>query len=332
MYRKGLVEGPNFLEDEHLEAKLFYMPSLNGMVNKCPHGLFEVLFKDENSKSIRCQYCFAKLLPNETSHLCCANGKIKCQGKPWQMKWLKDPPNLIKDLFNKKIDPNFKNNIRKYNNALACASIGIDEEIFQKGFSPNIKIHGKIYHSHGSLIPKPGEKPNFAQIIVYDGNLEKEAMHLSQLKRRMEVSGRKKHKQDYEDTKAKFEVNEVTMSLLQEMLHEINSYYITYKALVEIKPELISHKVVVLQNEKPKNTTEHWKNYCLPTECEVAIVDVNQYVNRPVDIVIHVRGGGPPKRISERNRSFQPLHYVLLFSRGGMYKPCRQMFTSPFHT
>ena len=321
LHRKGLVEGPNFKEDEHLEAKPYYMPSLNGMVNKCPHGLFDI--RDESSKPIRCQYCYAKLLPNETSHICCASGKIKCEGKPWQMKKLKDPPQLIKDLLCYKIDPYFKQNIRKYNNALAMASIGISKEIVQKGWSPNIKIHGRIYHSQGSLLPKQGEKPKFAQIIVYDGNLEKEAMFLSQLKRRMEVSRTKKNQENYDEALAKYDVNEDTMSKLQELLHEINSYYITYKALVEIKPELIVNKVIVLQNERPQNSTEHRKNYCLPTECEVSIIDVSQYSNRPVDIIIHLRDGSAPQRISERNRSFQPLHYVLLFPFGGMYKPCR---------
>ena len=81
--------------------------------------------------------------------------------------------------------------IRKYNNALACASIGIDEEIVQAyGWSPNVSIHGRIYHRVGPLVPEAGEKPKFAQIIVWDGHLEKEAMLLSQLKRRMEIYGK----------------------------------------------------------------------------------------------------------------------------------------------
>ena len=224
---------------------------------------------------------------------------------------------MIKQLFSGEIDPNFKQNARKYNNALACASIGIDDEIVQKyGWSPNVKIHGKIYHRHGSLIPDAGRKPKFAQIIVYDGNLEEEAMYLSQLKRRMEVAGTNKNKQKYEEAKSSFEVNEKTMAELQKILHEVNPYYITYKALVEIDPEKIKDKVVVLQNEKPKQSEEHKKNFALPQACEVAFCDLSQYSSRPVDIQVNVRGGGPPRRISERNRCFEPLHYVLLFPMG----------------
>ena len=325
MYRKGMqVDTSKFKEDDHLEAKAFYMRSLNGLVKKCPHGQFDL--QNDDSQPIRCIHCNAKLLPSEvpecrknkpTSQMCCMLGQIVCEGQPWQPKKLNDPPELIKQLFSGESDPNFKQNARKYNNALACASIGIDDEIVQKyGWSPNVKIHGKIYHRQGSLVPEKGQKPKFAQIIVYDGNLEEEAMYLSQLKRRMEVAGTSKDKEKYEEAKSSFEVNERTMAELQKLLHEINPYYITYKALVEIDPEKIKDKVVVLQNEKPKQSEEHKKNFALPQACEVAFCDLSQYSSRPVDIQVNVRGGGPPRRISERNRCFEPLHYVLLFPMG----------------
>ena len=213
--------------------------------------------------------------------------------------------------------------IRKYNNALACASIGIDEEIVQAhGWSPNISIHGRIYHRVGPLVPEAGEKPKFAQIIVWDGHLEKEAMLLSQLKRRMEIYG-KVDKEKYQDAKKEYEevqksitVNEATMLELQRTLHKENKYYKLYNALVEIKPDLIQKKVIVLQNEKPQNSKEHQKNFCIPSACEIAIFDINQYSSRPVDILVNIRGGGPPKRISERNKAFEGLHYVLLLPNG----------------
>ena len=225
-------------------------------------------------------------------------------------------PKLIKDLLSQKIDPNFKKNIRKYNNALAMASIGISEEIVQKGFSPNVKIHGQIYHLHGSLFPEGNEKPKFAQICVYDGNLEKEAMYLSQLKRRMEVYGGEKNtKAEYENAKAQLEVNKNTMAKLQEVLHTSNSYYLTYKAIAKIDPKKIANKKIVLNNEKPQDSKDHKRQWNLPQACEVAFIDMSADSTRPVDIIIQLHGGGP-QRISERNRSFQPLHYVLLFPFG----------------
>ena len=127
MHRQGvLVPTIDFKEDDHQIAKYFYMPSLNGPVQNCPHGLN---LESEETGSIRCKYCQAKLFPNETSNLCCANGQVVPGGKYWQMKQLTPPPQLIKDLFGdpnlakEYSDPYFKRNIRKYNNACAMVSV-----------------------------------------------------------------------------------------------------------------------------------------------------------------------------------------------------------------
>ena len=135
MHRQGvLVPTIDFREDKHPIAKYFYMPSLNGPVQKCPHGLD---LKNEAKESKRCKFCHAKLFSNETSNLCCANGQIVLGGKYWQMKTITPPPQLIKDLFGgsdlakEYHDPHFKRNIRKYNNACAmvCVFSKLDKKI-----------------------------------------------------------------------------------------------------------------------------------------------------------------------------------------------------------
>lgn len=116
MYKKGVLTATiDFKENEHQDEKCFYMPSINGPVQNCPHG---------SKGPIRCQYCNAKLFPNETSNLCCANGQIVCDGKSWQMKPMTPAPQLIKDILGDPdcaifSDPYAKRNIRKYNNACA---------------------------------------------------------------------------------------------------------------------------------------------------------------------------------------------------------------------
>lgn len=35
------------------------------------------------------------------------------------------------------------------------------------GFSPTFKIQGKVYHRFGSLLPRTGEPPKFAQMYVH---------------------------------------------------------------------------------------------------------------------------------------------------------------------
>ena len=114
LYKKGVLV-PTDEYDENLdgvnkEAKFFYMSSLNGDVKKCPHGLDLAKYREDYNidfsfEPLRCEKCHAKLLPNEfatdkmkTSSLCCAKGQIKCEGKPWQMSFVKDPPDLIKNL------------------------------------------------------------------------------------------------------------------------------------------------------------------------------------------------------------------------------------------
>ena len=122
MHRKGVLTATiDFKENEHPDEKLFYMPSINGPVQNCPHGL---KLKIDLKGPIRCQYCNAKLFPNETSNLCCANGQIVCDGKSWQMKPMTPAPQLIRDILGDPEsavyrDPFAKRNIRKYNNGCA---------------------------------------------------------------------------------------------------------------------------------------------------------------------------------------------------------------------
>lgn len=319
------------------------MPSINGDVQKGCHGFYDVAnpteefenFLNEKTEKLRtiplrCKYCNAKLFPNEfstekkiSSNLCCANGQIKCEGYAFQMAFLREPPGLIKDLFTRlnkgqeNYDPFFIRNIRKYNNALCMASIGFDDQIVQKdGWTPNVKIQGKIYHRHGPLFPSDGEKPKFAQIIVHDGNLDQEQMYLNQLERRMEVARGKSSKalqEKYVQAKAAMEVNRETMYNLQKWLHENNSYYLSYKALAQINPEEISDKIlIILKDEKPKNSEDHIRQWNLPECNEVAIIDLSNDQARSADIRVHLKDGSV-KRINETHRSFQALHYTLLF-------------------
>ena len=154
---------------------------------------------------------------------------------------------------------------------------------------------------------------------VHDGNLDEEQMYLKQLERRMEVVHGKSSKalqEKYATAKAAIEVNPETMNKLQQMLHKYNSYYLTYKALAKINPEEISDKVLlILSDQKPKNTDDHKRQWNLPTCNEVAIIDISNDPQRPADIKIYLKDG-TVQRIKETHRSFEPLHYTLLFPRG----------------
>ncbi len=103
-----------------------------------------------------CFYCKAYRFKEERSGFCCENGQVKL---PLQQ----DIPEELQNLYN---NSHFLDNIRQYNNALALASIGCQEEVLP-GFSPTVKIHGKVFHRIGALHPPDGQKPKFAQIYFH---------------------------------------------------------------------------------------------------------------------------------------------------------------------
>ena len=86
----------------------------------------------------------------------------------------------MKVLFEKK---QFRQTIRRFNNAFAFTSMGCDNEVIQKnGWTPNVRIQGKIYHRIGAFNAEPGQQPKFSQIYFHDQSEEDE------LNRRIEAS------------------------------------------------------------------------------------------------------------------------------------------------
>ncbi len=88
-----------------------------------------------------CVHCKAILWTEERSGFCCANGKITLPPNP-------SPPVAIATLY---ADAEFLQNIRRYNNALSLASLGMGQEIIRPGFSPVVTLQGKLYHLIGTL-------------------------------------------------------------------------------------------------------------------------------------------------------------------------------------
>ncbi|GBC01249.1 hypothetical protein RclHR1_04110001 [Rhizophagus clarus] len=68
----------------------------------------------------------------------------------------------------------FKQNIRMYNSVLSFTSIGtkIDENVMKTSGVYTFRIHGKMYHSIGTLLPNDKKHPQFVQIYIYDTDNE----------------------------------------------------------------------------------------------------------------------------------------------------------------
>ena len=96
---------------------------------------------------------------------CCFNGKIDLP------KLHEPPPELCQLLEGTDVvAKNFRKDIRRYNNALAMTSVGCKtDNSVNQGAGPYVfKIHGKLTHHSGSLLPAPNGHPTYAQLYIYD--------------------------------------------------------------------------------------------------------------------------------------------------------------------
>ena len=97
--------------------------------------------------------------------MCCFSGKI-------DLPKLHDPPPELLQLLTGTdvVAKNFRKDIHQYNNALAMTSVGCktDDSINQGGGQYVFKIHGKLTHRAGSLLPAPNAHPTYAQLYIYD--------------------------------------------------------------------------------------------------------------------------------------------------------------------
>jgi len=97
--------------------------------------------------------------------MCCYQGKIK-------LAPLHNLPPELDTLFRDQTPQakGFRENIRRYNNALAMTSLGckVDESV-NRGNGPYVfKVQGRLSHLAGSLLPQEGESPVYAQLYIYD--------------------------------------------------------------------------------------------------------------------------------------------------------------------
>lgn len=141
----------------------FIIPFITGCLNfglpeiKCNWCSAEVWFEERSEKSRSSKHI-------EFS-ICCQKGKV-------DLPLLKKPPHLLLSLINgsDKRSKHFKENIRAYNSMFAFTSIGgkIESNINNGGGPPQFILSGQNYHRIGSLLPKPGTAPKFAQLYIYD--------------------------------------------------------------------------------------------------------------------------------------------------------------------
>jgi hypothetical protein len=102
---------------------------------------------------------------NPSFGMCCFSGKMDLP------KLHEPPPELLQLLSGTDdIAKNFRKDIHRYNNALAMTSLGCktDDSINHGGGPYVFKVHGKLTHRSGSLLPPPNGHPTYAQLYIYD--------------------------------------------------------------------------------------------------------------------------------------------------------------------
>ena len=252
------------------------------------NGQFENVKMDPRlgELSTVCLHCKAIRWPGERSTFCCQDGKVKIEIPP--------PPPL--DL-HKYFDINQSGHLllpkcRSYNNALALASIGCEEKI-QNGFNPTFKIQGKMYHRMVSLIPPSGNAPKFAQLFFSDPDTE--------------LRDRLQHMDDLDPR---------ILKDLQEGLHAVNNYIKSFKSAIEVCAEHEDINIVLYAGKVAPNN-DHIRTYNLPTTTEVAALLPGEPTGN-LDIIVRCRAGDGQelRRINTCHRSYDPLHYVLMFPSG----------------
>ena len=97
---------------------------------------------------------------------------------------------------------------------------------------------------------------------------------------------------------------------LQTMLHACNAYVRGLRSAVELVQQN-EHQLKIVLSAHRRPSTEHERRFNLPETGEVALLMPDE-PHGVRDVVLHFRDGGVD-RINEFHRSYDPLHYVLLW-------------------
>lgn len=248
----------------------------------------------------QCNFCHAFMWDEERTagsesrprfSSCCLNGTVVLPS-------FKQPPEFLYNLLlNDDVDSkDFRNHIRAYNSVLSFSSLSaeVDEKITNSKFGAyNFRICGTIHHNIGSLIPKKDESPRFAQIYIYDNNIQTE------LRTKL-----------FPDI-----INKTILNELQKILFEINPFV---KTFVQVGERMKQNPYLDVQIEIKKLSINN-KCFDTPQSDEIAVLIMNKpeidgkKSNREV---IVFGKNSKPTQISELHSSYDPLSYVLLFMYG----------------
>ncbi|XP_035845337.1 uncharacterized protein LOC110933803 [Helianthus annuus] len=272
-----------------------------------PQQLAEDPYKGVSN--IVCDICNAKLWKVEagkgkvysgrtTYMLCYAYGKVHL---PNFKETCLEYQNLFKSLDDK--CKHFLLNICRFNSMFLFTSMGgkVDSKI-NRGNAPYVyRISGENYHTLGSLLPKEGGEPKFAQVYIYDTDNE-----VCNRKTVFSISNKPASAtSDLLDTEL--------IEYLKVILDSNNQLVKTYR---RVRDRFVDNPHVDLKLRLKANRSKDGRTYNLPTSSEVAALIIGNIEealdNR--DVVVKSKKDGL-QRI-ELHPSYLALQYPLLFPFG----------------
>jgi len=247
----------------------------------------------------QCPDCNALLYTEELlKHkfsMCCRQGKV-------QLEALQNPPQPLRSLLtgSDQESQHFRNEIRTYNNSFAFTSLGVKQDERYSGFNRGaytFRVQGSAYHRITPISPEPGFSPQYAQIYFtdpqYQANMRRSVF--SQLR-------------------------EPLLERLQEMLMRECPFAQTFEMA---RQRFANNEENFQIHINGRATATLGRTYSAPTVDEVAAIVVDPVSNDDPNFVPHLkrdvatfRRNGSVEFMSECHRSYDAMHYVLMFPRG----------------
>ncbi len=292
------------------------------------------------SMTIKCRSCHALLFVEERAfRSTVANPQFSmCYGKgKVNLPALAEPPEPLRRLLmSRDCDAEeFRDNIRKYNNALTFTSVGaqVDRRYARGGEGHyTYRIQGELFHQMGTLLPTGDEAPNFAQLYICDPERELDERQVFMKRDCMRMLLIISSFSAYCLFKFFFhfyftilffffcrlrrfeKLDARTLQSLQNMLHRHNPYaqlFLHARQRVQEDTAEFSIRLLASRVHDPQR-------YNAPTAEEIGALIVgggDLSIANGRDIVLQTIHG-TFQRISTLHVSYSPLHFVLLFPDG----------------
>ncbi|XP_062224660.1 uncharacterized protein LOC133923271 [Phragmites australis] len=187
--------------------------------------------------------------------------------------------------------------IRQYNAIFAFTSLGVTvEKLINTGDGPYVfRINGVVHHRIGSLLPPAGQRPQFAQLYVYDTSNE--------VQNRLDIFERDGPDRDEPDP-----------AIVQDLIHMLDQYNPLVKKFRMARDRIFSPESPDVHIRLLAAAGEHGNRDSFPSVPELATLIVADLTIEACDfdLVVHAQPGYLQK-VSLLNPSLMSLQYPLLF-------------------